>query len=750
MTVIVLPATVSAQALEEIIVTAQKREQNLQDIPLSVAVTSGDVIEDMNMNDLRDLADYTPGMYFGGTYSAKPTIYLRGVGTDDFYQGSSSPVAVYHNGVYQGGGITHLATLLDPERVEILKGPQGTLWGRNTTGGLVNYVTRKHQPGDETNGYLDVSVAEYGDFEVNAALGADLSDTVGLRLAAKYHEGDGYFEALSGPAQGDDLTGTDEFAVRATFVIEASDKLTLEPSISYNKSERPTAIAIYHGSDTNLGPCENPGQIGSTCPGGFPFSGIIDPVPSDVFQILDSTIDPYEDITGVAVTLTADYDMDDLTFTSITAFQDGDNESHEDTGNANSFGVGFPLFVSSFASDFESFSQEFRLTSNYGGNVNFQTGLFYLQEEQDAHFGSWVPLFDDPMGFFDATLARESITETVTYSVFGEVNFTLSDRWGITLGARWTEDERKFSGDTFGFPAQNNFDYQSEAYVRANRIDGPGLGAASLEKTATEPSWRISTMFNATENTNIWGSISSGFRGGDPNLGAEGPANMVIVEPEFLTAYEIGVKSSLLDGAMSLEASYYYYDYEDKQVFVESPSLALQGTRQTLTNAGQLTINGFEASMRWQASDALSITAGYSYIDTSVDDFVAATDGAGVPIERFDGNPGAYSPEHSGNLIVNYGWDLGNSGRFTMQADASYTGEQFYNYTGLITNSTEGRTLVGAYLGYTTADEKWDIKLWGKNLTDETYAAAGFSFLEGTYQYVAAPRVVGVTVSLGF
>ena len=734
--VLLFSGLLHAAVLEEVTVTAQKREQSLQDVPLSITVTTGEMIDRMNMNDVRDIANATPGLFAGGTQTSHPTFFIRGVGTDDFAQVVTSQISLYRDGVYQGTGLTHLATNMDLERVEVLKGPQGTLWGRNTTGGLINFISRKNRPGDETEGYIDLSYAEFNEFEANAAVGGNLTDSVGGRLAVKYRNSDGFIDSVAPGIVADDLHDTEEYAIRASFVIEASDKLTLAPTFTYLNSDSFTAASQTFGSIPVPG-CVNPGRLGSTCPDAF--GNVANP---DIHNLVSET-DSFEDAEAYSISLTANYDLGNWTLTSITAYSDADGASHADTDGTSVPGGGAgPVLLSSFATEYEGFSQELQFTSDYNGAFNFVLGAYYYTDEIETYWGTWLPIlgFNPFIGNF-STLAREQQAEADSIAVFGEVNFQVNDRWGLIGGIRVTNDKREFEGESFFFTQPTNFNFMSESFVRNNLFLPSGSGRA--DNSSTEPSWRVSTVYAITENSNLWATISKGFKGADPNGGANANGSYNMADPEFLTAYEVGFKSSLLDGAMNLEGSFFYYDYEDKQVLVESPD-PLLGNIQNLLNAGTLEMKGVDIHLNWAVTENFSLQGGYAYLDGQVEDLDAGVLGS------FSGNESAYSPEHSFNFIANYRWQLGNGGTITTQLDGSYTDEFFFTNGASPFAFTDSYFLMGGLLRYDSPDERWYVSLWGKNITDEEYAPAGFPFIGGTVLYPGAPRQIGGTVGYNF
>lgn len=749
-----LPSYASAQAvLEEIVVTAQKREQNLQDVPVAVSVTTAQSLDDLNITDIYGIGDHTPGLVLGGTTTSKPAVFLRGVGNEDFNQGSIGAVGVYRDGVYQGAAFSHAAVILDLERVEVLKGPQGTLWGKNTTGGLISYISKKAIPGEGATGYLNFSVADYATYDLEGAVSISFSDTLAVRIAGTYNSTDGFYETraldVKGPGgdfdlgsdgnldsiESDNLWGSDGVALRSIFSYVPSDSLNIDVALTYTDTNGVPATPSLRGIDideffNNGGMpftpgCTNPGEFDTTCADNFGF------VQPGVYTYATEVV-PHQDIKTSGASVSLDYAMDNLTFTSITSYQDSEMTSYEDSDNTP-----FGVLTSGFENEYESFSQELRLNSDNDGRFNWIAGLFYYKDELSTAFLTNLPIFA-PIG----RMSFQSV-ETDSYSVFGELIYDISDRLELTVGGRWTEDERTLDGIAIDYvAAPTTFTNISGAF--ANQV-GPTVAAVSgLSRSEGEPSGRIALSFAMNEEVTLWGSISRGFKGGDSDTGAANSADYRIVAPEFLTSFEVGAKSRLLNGALALDVSAFTYDYEDKQVFIELPDPVL-GNRQVLSNAGQVSISGLEASLFWVPSDSLFIQAGYAFLDSEYDEFFSVANNV-----DFAGNTTPFTPEHSFDLVLNKSWDVDGRGSFTAQLDAVWADDNFASNANHANLSIASYWKLGGFVGYVTADESWQFKLWGKNLTDEQYVTGSFDFIGGNVQYVAPPRQIGATVGFNF
>lgn len=726
-----------AQLIEEVVVTAQKREQNLQDVPLSVTALSGNKLRSLQSRDLFDFSKHIPGMIIAGTNKeSKPHIFLRGVGNSDFLTASINPIASYADGVYQGANYTLAAALLDLERVEVLKGPQGTLWGRNTTGGLINYVPVKAKPGEALNGFINAGYAEFDELDVEGAVSIPVSNEFGMRLAGKVNTTDGYFEASGGGLEADDYVDGTSYALRGNFVYEPSEVLRLGATISY--AEKDGSIAGTQHLGTLGAGCIKPGRLGTTCADTSGF------VPNSNPHVSSPEVDGFEDVESFGATFMIDYDWGDYHITSVTAYNESDHQAFDDTD-----GAPIQALHGSYDDEYDGWSQELRLSSEYSDRLSWVAGFYYYEDNLDIYHAADLP---DLFGFLTAILGfpilptrLQQDTETKTAAGFGEVTYKLTDRLEMIGGFRWTYDKRTTTANIATFTPLNA-QFNSKAYSNANTVFPIETG--TLESSSNEPSGRFSLMYGLNDDTNLWFTFAHGFKGGDPNSGASNPDAFVITDPEFLTSYEAGVKAQLFNDTLSMELSGYYYDYKDKQVFSEITGTG--GNNVTvLSNAGALTITGIDMAATWTPTDRFIVEAGFAWTDSEFDEFLNPASG-----HDQSGNTTAYTPEINFNSIIAYSWPLKNElGSVTIQGDFVFIDNHVFNNDNNPTIAQDAYWLVGGNIGYTTSDEKWDVRLWVKNLTDEVYLNGGFDFSGvngGFIQYPAAPRQVGGTVSYRF
>lgn len=714
-----------ADVLEEIVVTAQKREQNIHDVPFAINVLDGDQMENLQMTDSLEIINHVAGLMSGGTLNkTKPMIFLRGVGNSDFQTGSSSPVAVYVDDIFSGSNFGITSLLVDLERVEVLKGPQGTLWGRNTTAGLVNFVPNKADPGDPINGHASLSYGEFGDMNAQGAIGFPISDQVAGRIAANYNTRDGVFEAIGPGFTDSDFAGWDWIAARGNLVFEPNDQMAISATVSFsemNGSLRPAKALGTFGAG-----CSNPGELGTTC------GDVLGFVSTPDIHEVQPQADTFEDVESFGADIQITYDIGSTTLTSITAYSSSERQAFDDTDYSPS-----PLLETSYEDGYDGFSQEIRLASNSSDGSTWVLGVYYYTDELEFYRGSVIPLFG-----LGGSL-RSQIVETDTAAIFGEVSYQVTDRLEVTGGLRWTTDKRTASIRSGIYTVVPQV-FDSKGYAFDNITD---LRQAIDDQSRTfdEPSGRISFVYNVSEDVNVWGTLGRGFKGGDSNSGSRDPGSFNISEPEFVTSLETGLKTRMANNTVSFDISGFYYDYEDKQVFTEIVTGA--GNVTILSNAGALTIYGLDVRMNWLPTNQFSIDAGLAYTNSEFDDFL--NPGTGVDQS---GNTTAYTPEFNFDAIARYTWPLGNGGSISVQADAVFTDDVFFTNDNLPFVAQDAYWLVGGFIGYTTADERWDFRLWGKNLTDEEYFVGGFDFtFIGPYiMYPGDPRIIGISANFKF
>lgn len=728
--------------IEEIIVTAQKREQKLDDIGIAIDAFTGEQLRSSGANSLLDISKLSPGLNIRGPFGdfGYPIITLRGVNTDGFIETLPQSTGVYADGVYLSQSPMLGFRLLDMQRVEVLKGPQGTIFGRNTIAGAVNFVANR--PTFEPEGYVDVGIGRYNRATLETAHSNALSETVAGRIAIKYlRQTDSPLTNLN-PNVGDGGE-LDQLSARASLLFTPSEDVEVLIQFHGGRDDSdvwPFAL-IPGGEDT-----DNDGIPDQLC-NDF-FVGNVsaaqenclarDPfVSGDTFNDTDG--DPYtinqnaigkHNNKSVGAMVELNWDLGDIQFTSVTGWDDFSrrDELDEDAGPT-------VAIDNVRRSDAKQFSQELRWSSTSDSGSNWLAGLYFSDDE----------LVGDPS--FDSGGRRDvSTLETTTYGLFGQAQYPMANDLLLTVGARYTLVDREFSYQTNGFFSAPEL----QAGVTDDFNDGDWSGKLGLD-------WK------PADDTLVYASISRGFNAGTYNSQfIDAVVDIAPTSSENIIAYETGIKTRFADGRANLEAAVYYYDYQDMQVVAVVPRGTIDAN--VLTNAEGATLYGFETQLRLLPTSWLDINLGLSYINSEFDELSSPAPGAGVnspapfnggafaggQIVDLKGESLPNAPELSFNSSFVVTLPINDRYRFVVQTDFSWEDEVKRDLIGTRALFTEDHWNLDGSISVETNDEKWRLSLWGKNLTDDTwiteaYQVLGFGFYiaGANYNY---PRTFGLSL----
>ncbi|WP_339668502.1 TonB-dependent receptor [Dasania marina] len=703
-----LPA--SASILEEVVVTAQKREQSMQEVGISVSAFSGDQLKSLGVTNSTEITQQIPGMQLQTFSPAFTIINLRGISQNNFQDNLEAPVAVYVDGAYVPSMNAINGQLFDVSRVEVLRGPQGTLFGRNTTGGLVHYLTRGADT-DELNGYVEVTVGDFNQKAVEGAVGGGISDTVRGRIAGRWLENDGYVESQTPGVR--DSHGADGYTLRGSLAVDFTDTLTADIRVAVSEDNdvpSGTYSINFASADPNTG-------LGVPAPGRL----------TDELEHASSQEGYFSrDSTNVTGTLTWDL-SDDMELVSITNYLDMDKEYLEDAGGGLFF---FPYTVNT---EFDSFSQELRL-SGTADAMRWQAGAYYLDMTTDNFqrvAGAAI------LGAATDTALQDTVAslDSKNWSVFGQVEFDLSDQMTVIAGLRWSEDQKdidftqSYEELGAGTPRVQVFDIAAVAIDDIDSIDYQDYAA------------RLQLNYTFNEGTLVYASINRGIKGGnwsvDPvgGVAAGSPANLKHDE-EVLLSYELGLKTDLSEWAR-LNTSIYYYDYDDYQAF------SLLNLTPQVTNSDASSYGG-EIELTLTPMDGLDLLLGLAYIDSEVD---AVPDVFGGTVKTEFPN----APELSVNALARYQWEALN-GTMAVQVDGVWNDDQYIEATNSQISAEDAYAVWNARISYASANDTWKVAAWVKNGGDEEYRLYNLDLgLLGISEEVyAPPRWTGVTVSYNF
>jgi iron complex outermembrane receptor protein len=731
--------------LEEIIVTAQKREQSLTDLGMTVDVVPGERLREGNASMLIDVAKYSPGLNIRGPFGdyGYPIITLRGVNTDGFIETLPQSTGVYTDGVYVSQPPMLALRLLDLERMEVLKGPQGTIYGRNTIAGAVNFISKR--PTQEAEGYVNVGFGRYSRSTVDAAYGGPMSDTAAGRVAVKYvRQTDSPLTNLN-PSVGDGGE-IDQLSARASLLFTPNEDLEILLQLHGGRDNSdvwPFSL-IPGGADT-----DNDGIPDVLCDEfarGDVDAAMINCLAADPFgsgaTYNDTSGDPYTNnlnaigshryrSTGLMAEI--NWDRGDYMLTSVTGWDDFErrDELDEDAGPTTAID-------NVRSSDVKQFSQEIRIASSGDAERQWLAGLYYSTDELEGQ-----PSFDSG-GRRDF-----SVLETDTLALFGQIEFPLNDDFLLTVGGRWTEIDREFTYSTNGFFAAPEL----QAGVTDSFSDGDYSARASLD-------WSVS------EDTLVYGSVSRGFNAGTYNSQfLDNLTDLLPTDSESILAYEVGIKSTLAGGRARVEAAAYFYDYQDIQVIAVVPRGTIDAN--VLTNADDADLSGFEIQLHALPTDWLNLTFGAAYIKSEFGNLLTRISGTGVgsappynaPVfgssdVQLKGESFPNHPELSLNATGRVTFAATDNWNFVGQADLLWEDEIRRDLQGTPALITDSYFNLDARFALESDDNKWSVALWGRNLTDETYFSESYQVL-GFGFYIAAanynyPRTYGISFGRNF
>ncbi len=727
--------------LDELIVTAQKRDESVQEVPITVNAYSSKDLDALGVYETGDLGLAVPGLEVGNSAGASSQLimFMRGAGLNDFNTNNAGPIGIYSDEVYVSSPALSPFQLFDAERVEVLKGPQGTLYGRNTTGGAVKFITKK--PTRETKIAGKWRISSFNTSVVEGSASGALSDTVSARVAATKIDSDGYGTNL---ADGSDTNGTDSSAYRASLKYEPNDKFSV--------------LANVHGARVNS-------QATSRSP-----LGVFDPVTRAVCdneRILAGECvdvsgyrppeDPHEgsyddvqniDLDSVGAYIQADYEFANATFTSVTAYDEISRTLPTEIDGAPS-----SLLAIGFGVESDTLSQELRLTGATD-RLNWHVGAFYLTEtiNQDQTVDLYRSLRTltggraDPEGqftggasiFFSRSI---NVQDLESKALFGQASYALNDSLNLTLGGRYTDETRTFSTRT---QLEEPETFGPAPFVVTN-FEG-------LETSADAFSYRAAIDYKATDTTLLYASASRGFKSGGFNGGflsltqEEAALQLEPYAPEFVNAYELGVKSDLFDYKLRLNAAVFLSDFEDLQVFTLANSGG--GVALVLDNASNAQAMGIELDATAIIGNNWKVALNAVFMDSELKDFTQTITG-----QDFTGNRIAQTPNTSLTGVLSYNRGLSNGGRISAQGSVAYKSDLFFSTENDPLAAQDAYALFNARLAYTSASENWTLAAVINNLTDEEYLTNvnNVRNVIGSYGRIyGRPRSIGLELSFDF
>ena len=716
--------------IDEVVVTAQKREQSLGDVGLSVTAFSGEQIRELGYTASTEISQQTPGLNIIQFHPSNTTVNIRGVSQNDFADHYEPPVAVFVDNAYVSAvGGAHVQ-MFDIERVEVLRGPQGTLFGRNATGGLLHYISA--MPTEAFEGYGRFTVGDYATSRLEGAVSGALSDTVLARLSGSFHQSDG----LLANDDGADLRDTGAMALRLQLAFEPSDSFGAR--FKFHVAEDDSAGNAYQHDAT----FQNALGLGERIPDGedFYYTG----PGADFNGYRDSDGDSFRGrydesgffertISGVTGELSWDLG-DALSLTSITDFLSIEKRYREDTDASP-----YPYFLFETAQDMEQFTQELRLNGARERSY-WQAGVYFLDIDDDASSFYDLDYFPFGVGASDFGQAvetgwQDSAVGTESWAVFAQGEYDLSDTLTGVLGLRYTEDER-------------SLDYFGGSRVPAWEVDLPNAVIDSL--AFDHVSYKAQLDWSPTADTLVYAGVTQAHKAGNfrTPVGADlesftPPRRRQDHDQEILRSVELGVKTTLAGGRARLNATAFHYRYDDYQAFVVDPTVGLVAGVDIINV--DATASGAELELFAAPADGLDLVFGVAWMDSAVED-VGYPDGVTTMDSVLP-----YAPDVSVNGLVRYEWGVGG-GSAAVQADFNYSSEFCFSVLCAPLDREASYIVSNVRAEYVFPGDRWSIAAYATNVSNEEYRiysidVSGLGLANDAY---APQRRFGVTVNVNF
>jgi len=762
-----------AQVLEEVIVTAQKRAESLQDVPISVSAMQGDKIQDAGIATMSSLADYVPNLQIADS-ATNTNIYMRGMGSAN-NQGFEQSVGMYIDGVYMGRGRQYRSPFVDVDRVEVLRGPQGTLFGKNTVAGAINVTSASPELGEALNGSIAGTAEENGGLITEGYISGSVSDDFALRAAFKYRETDGYMENTF---LGSDEPEIESGMIRLTAVWQPSDDLDVNLKYTHSDYDRvgaPSTTKLYLNAE----------QRNELVPNRSAFASI-------AYSLMDSAFPTFgQDINEAYTTikdnnqgfgtnatsgagnpessdnatdnlvLKVDWTAGEMLVTSITGYS-----AYEYIDGVDADWLPLQFIARDDDQEFSQISQEFRITSPGGEFFDYVAGVYY--EESDLAFDRQLTIDTNFDGLTPQVFGLDNLNQLLTggaYSsnqiarnhyyqldsnslaVFGQGTFNISDSFRVTVGLRYTEENKDVESVQFlsdqntglGVPSTNPY----LTAIWANNFNTYNFDYNEDRKTSK---WlpSLNLQWDAFDDTLLYLSLSQGFKSGGFTAADDGepagvafsatpnPFDAVHTTPndefefddEEVNALEIGGKHTLLDGGMTLNWAAFYTEYNNLQTSI------FKGIGFGVTNASSTTVQGIEIDLNWQATDNLLVGGSLGWLDAEFDDFKnAACTAIQLDADASCGQPGGltnndqsgketiFAPEYSASVFFDYTRAIGANWDFFVSGETNYKDD--FSPAGDADPLDRVDSFTKTNLRFGVRDEHWEVMAFGRNIFDE-------------------------------
>jgi iron complex outermembrane receptor protein len=684
---------------QDIVVTAQKRAQRLQDVPITISVIGAQEIEQARVDQLVDVANRTPGLNFDAFPSTQPRPAIRGIGSSDRGAAGDPSTAVYIDDVYYGRPAAVAFDAFDVARIEVLKGPQGTLWGKNVVGGLIHIVNARPQLGD-ADWSVQGTIGSYFRTDAAGFINLPTGDRSALRISASTRNRDGFAKNTFRSGRTDDEHTS---SGRIQYLVEPTGRLSLLFGADYTRDR------LAGGNRHTLG-------VDPSSPQRVVWQNAIDPDPETTRQ----DINGYQNRDSYGMRLGADWDVAPFTVTSISSYRrlryhvledaDGGNPT---TNRINARG--------GQDENTEFWSQEVRLAAPDSSRIKWVLGGYYFHGDTERVDTLVVDLPPFPSNSFAALDQFDQRAVTDSYAAFGDVTIPLLDRLNVFGGIRYSRDDKTYDLSTAN----------SQVLLRsASRY------TIDAKDDWSRVTYRAGLDVRITPDVMLYGLTSTGFKsGGFQDTPSTAASARIPFNPESATNYEVGVKATLFDRKLVFNPAMFWIDYDDLQV------------RQTIgldtftSNAGSARIKGAELTMSAGPFGGFNLGATYAFTDARFRQLVdRGVDYAGNRLTR--------SPRNKVTVSPSYRFDLPSGMTVTAAADYQYESRIFDDFNNSPVTVRDPKNLFDARLILAGRGRKWDLSIWAKNLTNETYIVHQFLLLGGRFATYGPLRTVGATVTI--
>jgi iron complex outermembrane receptor protein len=690
------------RTLEEVIITAQKREQSLQEVPLTVTAFGGDFVTENGVQDIRDIAGLTPNVSIKARGETEASVFIRGIGSQAPGIGADPAVGIFIDGMVASRGTNATAAFFDVERIEIVKGPQGTLFGRNASAGAISIITNKPEL-DDNYGSLMLGIGDEGQYRGQFIGNMAFNDRFAMRIGANYAKRDGlYYNELTDQ----ELLNQNSTNVRLSALALITDSWEMTFLVEGIDASNNDAVVADPDS----------------------FAEIVRLNRAPAKQSLEST----------RVIWTNKWDMgESMELTSITGYYDHDvNVTPFDVDETE-----WPIMTFEEPQTNKTLSQELRLNGSMD-RADWFIGASYLKEDlsfvNDLRYEEGIVLdllagagflCDDPE-LPECTYQSETPfgeNETKSYAIYGDFTYHLNDRWSLTAGARYTKDKKDF---LYNNPPTDGI---------LGVIDGQVFGPVTAGTLYANDSWssfdpRLAIDFLATENTTIFVNVAKGYKSGGLNRQVldflPDPQSIDSFDEEKVIAYEFGTKSKLLDGRATLNFSAFYNDYENYQLETFENLLPI------VRNVGDIRSRGIELEGHVLVTDNFELAGTYAYLDSEVDASI-------LPIV---GNNTPQSPKHSGSVQAHY-YIPSSSGEWKLSGIWAFSDSFWFDIENTLAQPSYNK--LDLRVGYTANSGRWSIAAFADNVTDEEYFAERYFLLDNANRR-APGRLMRIEATLYF